>query len=180
MRTSVLDGIQTYHGPAPLTRPGEKEERSWSVVAEQRIKRLRRRAGVGGADNFSLPRIRLVVVDFSRVNHIDTTAVTHLRSTASEVVKYGGEAVELRFVGMSAYVRRRFERMGWHIEYASANSVGGSAIPPATGEARTRMYPDVASAVAAPRADSDGLSDEEADEKEIEYARYITAGPGFV
>lgn len=153
VRTAVLDVVQTHHAPSHRSPHGSEAERNWSVVGEKRIARLRRRANVG--DFASLPPIGLVVIDFGRANHIDTTAVTHLRNMEAEIRKYAGgaDAVEIRFVGMSNYVRERFERMGWRIENAS--------LLPSSGENRsdgedkknppTKLFPDVASALAAPR-----------------------------
>nr|EAQ71607.1 hypothetical protein MGCH7_ch7g1014 [Pyricularia oryzae 70-15] len=122
--TAILDSIQTYHAPAYHGAQGpEVRERNWSVVAEKRIQRLRRRAGVTDPD--ALPPIGLVVLDFGRVNHVDSTACSHLKNLAKEISRYGGKHVELRFVGMTEYVRERFDA--------------------------TLLFPTVAAAVLAPR-----------------------------
>ncbi|POS70686.1 sulfate permease [Diaporthe helianthi] len=141
----ILDSVQTHHGPIYNGSEGPEKERNWSVVAEKRINRLRIAAGV--TDPSALPPIGLVVLDFGRVNHIDTTAVTHLKTLTAEIYKYGGKGVEFRFVDMSPYVRERFERAGWRI-------VQGS-VPLSLSEAdeakQTRLFNSVADAVMAPR-----------------------------
>lgn len=141
----ILDSVQTHHGPIYNGSRGAERERNWSVVAEKRTKRLRRAAGV--TDTSALPPIGLIVLDFGRVNHIDITAVTHLKTLTAEVHKYGGNGVEFRFVDMSPYVRERFERSGWQI-------VDGS-VPLALSEAdeakQTRLFNSVAEAVMTPR-----------------------------
>ena len=153
VHTAVLDVVKTHHAPAHGGAHGSEAERNWSVVGEQRVARLRRRAGV--SDAAGLHPIGLVVLDFGRANHVDTTAVTHLRSMAAELRKYGGDEVEIRFVGMSPYVRERFERMGWHIVDASAmsslSSSGDDGAQQQQQQQATKLFPDIASAVAAPR-----------------------------
>lgn len=141
----ILDSVQTHHGPIYNGSRGTERERNWSVVAEKRINRLRKAAGV--TDPSALPPINMIVLDFGRVNHIDITGVTHLKTMTAEVYKYGGKGVEFRFVDMSPYVRERFERSGWRI-------VDGS-VPLALSEAdeakQTRLFNSVAEAVMAPR-----------------------------
>lgn len=154
----VLDSIQTHHAPVYNGSYGSEKERNWSVVAEKRILRLRKAAGV--TDPTALPPIGLVVLDFGRVNHIDTTAVSHLKTLVAEVQRYGGKGVEFRFVDMTSYVRARFERAGWPI--ADAHD-----FPADTEEEEakvTRLYNSVAEAVMAPRR-RDSFSDHEDLEK---------------
>ncbi|KAK3988917.1 sulfate transporter family-domain-containing protein [Cladorrhinum sp. PSN332] len=116
---SILDTVKTFHSPSPSICNGApsrlERERNWSVQGEKRISSLRKKAGIkiatgGTAD---LPPIGLVIIDFGRTNHVDVTACTHLRALIKELKMYGGDGVEVRFVGMSGYVRSRFERAGW-------------------------------------------------------------------
>lgn len=109
----VLDEIQTYHSPVFHSSHGLETERNWSVVGEKRIARQRKAAGIH--DPSTLPAIGLVILDFVRVNHIDTTAIIHLKNLVAGIKSYGGAGVEIRFVGMSARVRKRFERAEWTI-----------------------------------------------------------------
>ncbi|ROW00475.1 hypothetical protein VPNG_07968 [Cytospora leucostoma] len=113
LTTRILDSIQTHHAPIYSHFHGNEKERTWSVDAEKRLNRLRRSAGV--TDPSTLPPIGLVVLDFGRVNHIDTTAVFYLKALVSEIHKYGGRDAEIRFVDMTPYVRARFERAGWKV-----------------------------------------------------------------
>lgn len=141
----VLDAVQTHHAPAHGGSHGSERERNWSVTAEHRLARLRRAAGT---DPSTLPPIGLVVLDFGRVNHVDGTAVAHLKTLVAEVQRYGGPAVEFRFVDMTPYVRQRFERAGWPV---------GDARSMASGELEeqddrtTWLYGSVAEAVVSPR-----------------------------
>ncbi|KAK4120999.1 sulfate transporter 4.1 [Parathielavia appendiculata] len=113
VKTSVIEAIKTHHAPIFFSAEGQEAERSWSVSREERLAKLRRRAGIHASS--SLPPIQLVVLDFGRTNHIDTTACTHLKVLLSEIRAYGGSEVLVRFAGMSDYVRQRFERAGWNM-----------------------------------------------------------------
>lgn len=154
----VLDSVQTHHAPHYDGSYGSEKTRNWSVVAEKRIDRLRKAAGV--TDPTALPPIGLVVLDFGRVNHIDLTAVSHLKTLVAEVRRYGGSGVEFRFVDMTPYVRERFERAGWPI-------LDGSEFLAATKEEEakvTRLYGSIAEAVMASRR-GDSFSEHEYLEK---------------
>lgn len=155
---AVLDAVQTYHAPVYDGSHGTEKTRTWSVVSEKRITRLRKAAGV--TDPTALPPIGLVVLDFGRVNHIDTTAVSHLQTLVAEVQRYGGKGVEFRFVDMTAYVRARFERAGWPI----ADACDFPAELAGDHDPATRLYGSVAEAVMAPRR-NEVLSDHEDLEK---------------
>ncbi|KAF7563375.1 hypothetical protein G7046_g733 [Stylonectria norvegica] len=147
----AMDDVQTYHAPVYNGSHGAEKERNWSVVSEQRVIRLRKKAGI--QDPTLLPPIDVIILDFGRVNHIDGTAVTHLRSFFTSVEKYGGQHVDIRFVGMSPYVRQRFERSQWQIfEFGVDSDDSGEAD-------MTLLYPDVASAVRAPRRRDSTVSD---------------------
>lgn len=155
IRTQILDVTQTYHAPVYNGTHGREAERNWSVVGEQRIARLRKKANV--TDFSSLPPLGLIILDFAKVNHIDVTAVAHLRNLTDEIKKYSGPNVEMRFVAMSEYVRQRFERMGWRVEDVSTQDYDGEGDIEAT-----KLYITLADAVAAKRRHStlDGVSDE--------------------
>ncbi|KAK7426547.1 hypothetical protein QQZ08_007006 [Neonectria magnoliae] len=140
--SKALHDIQTFHSPVYNGSHGPETERNWSVVGEKRVARLRKKAGIN--DPSILPAIGLVVLDFGRVNHIDSTAVTHLRSLVASIKRYGGSEVQIRFVGMSPYVRERFERAGWRIVNIEEESGEED-------DKTTFLYPDLASAVRAPR-----------------------------
>jgi sodium-independent sulfate anion transporter 11 len=143
LRTQILDVTQTHHAPAYNSVHGTEAERNWSVVAEQRIARLRKEARI--SDYSSLPPLGLVILDFNKVNHVDVTAVAHLRNLVDELKKYAGPQLEIRFVGVSDYVRQRFERTGWRVDDVSNRDYDGENIE------ATKLYRTVAEAVAAPR-----------------------------
>ncbi|KAL2141257.1 hypothetical protein VTI28DRAFT_2629 [Corynascus sepedonium] len=70
----VLDTIETRHSPALSSTTGNPEaaalKRNWvSAVREQRVVKLRRREGIA-----VIHPTRLIIVDFQRANHVDTTA----------------------------------------------------------------------------------------------------------
>jgi len=113
-------------------------------VGKKRVRKLRRRVNI--TDPNALPPIRLVVIDFVKANHVDSTACTHMKALVQEIRKYGGNTVNVRFACMSRYVRQRFERAGWKL-------VDGDE-PLAEGEDEddvVRVYSTVAAAVMAPR-----------------------------
>ncbi|PGH04738.1 hypothetical protein AJ79_07017 [Helicocarpus griseus UAMH5409] len=144
-KTHILDVIQTFHAPAYSSIHGSEAHRNWSVTAEKRVARLRKRANI--LDNSSLPPIRLIVLDFVKVNHTDATAVTQLKNFFNELKRYAGNEVEVRFVGMTDYVRQRYERGGFVIADAD------EYISEAGDKKRdiVLLYRSVAQAVSAPR-----------------------------
>ena len=153
-KTSVLDTIQTYHAPVFNSAFASEAERNWSVTGERRVRKLRRAAGI--TDPASLPPIGVVILDFSRVNHVDATACSHLKDLIKEIKRYGGDRIEFRFVGMSDHVRERFERAKWTIlggdEDASTHTAGSDDLI-------VRVYPNTASAIVAPRVTRTSLEE---------------------
>ena len=108
IKTQIMDIIQTHHSAQYSDTHGTEANRNWSVVGEKRLKKLRKAAGVKDASD--LPPIRVVVLDFGRVNHLDVTACLKLRELLAELRKYAGDRVEVRFVGLAPHVEARFER----------------------------------------------------------------------
>lgn len=142
--TGALDDIQTFHAPIYNGSHGPEIERNWSVVGEKRVAQLRKKARI--IDPSDLPGINLVILDFGRVNQVDSTAVTHLRSLVRGIQKYGGNHVDIRFVGMSSNVRERFERAEWRIVEAEDESLDEGDVGNSTV-----LYRDLLSALRAPR-----------------------------
>jgi len=143
IKTSLMDGIQTHHAPAYSERHGAEAERNWSVQGERHVARLRKKMNV--ADPSSLPPISVVVLDFTKCNHLDATAVTQLNQFVAELKLYGGRHVELRFTGMSDYVRVRLERAQFVVIDDSEASSEDAAV------GAIRHYANVAQAILAPR-----------------------------
>lgn len=106
----VLDTIQTYHAPDYNSGYGQEATRNWSVEREKRIARLRKKANIRSDD---LPPIRIVILDFVKVNYFDTSAVIALKDFFAELKLYAGKDVEVRFVAPNGMTRERFERAGW-------------------------------------------------------------------
>lgn len=142
VKTAILDEIKTHHAPVYSTTNGAEAERTWSVVAEKRTARLRKAAHI--QDLTALPPLRVLVLDFVKVNHFDYTALRHLRDLINELKKYAGTELEVRLVGLTHYVRQRFERGGYPVHDVTlpSNNNGGDAIT---------SYPSIASAILAPR-----------------------------
>ena len=90
----------------------------------------------------------LSIIDFTKVSHFDATASLKLREFMSEIRKYAGDRVEVRFVGLAKHVRERFERArpGWHL-------VDGDSVPEDTAVKKSsieeiRVFRSVGDAVA--------------------------------
>ena len=107
LKSAILDDIETHHAPEYSNIHGAEAERNWSVEHEQRVARLRKKAGVVADD---LPPINLVVLDFSKCNFTDVTAVKEIKAFLNELRKYAGKSVSIRFACLHEDVRERFER----------------------------------------------------------------------
>ncbi|OCT50250.1 putative sulfate permease [Cladophialophora carrionii] len=118
-KTLILDVVKTHHAPFLMSPENIEAERTWSVVGEKRVAKLRREAGISNMS--ALPPLRLLILDFTKANHLDSTANLKLHELYNEVKKYSGDRVEIRFVGLNPYVRSRFERAepGWSLVDAS-------------------------------------------------------------
>ncbi|KAF4422153.1 hypothetical protein FACUT_10762 [Fusarium acutatum] len=150
--SKVLDEIQTFHAAFYNGSHGPETERNWSVVGEKRVARLRKQANI--SDPSSLPGIGLVVLDFSRVNMLDTTAVTYLKNLVKNIKSYGGEDTEVRFANMNAVCRERVSRAKWRIiEVSSDDEYDGDTDA-------IYLYWDAQAAVSAPRRRGSVLSDD--------------------
>ncbi|KAF5555845.1 hypothetical protein FPHYL_8123 [Fusarium phyllophilum] len=150
--SKVLDEIQTFHAAFYNGSHGPETERNWSVVGEKRVARLRKQANI--SDPSSLPSIGLVVLDFSRVNMLDTTAVTYLKNLVKNIKSYGGEDTEVRFANMNAVCRERVSRAKWRIiEVGSDDEYDGDTDA-------IYLYWDAQAAVSAPRRRGSVLSDD--------------------
>lgn len=157
MRTSIVDEVKTRHAPVFNSAESLEAERNWSVTREKRLAKLRRRAGI--SDPAALPPIGLVVLDFHKVSHIDTTACTHLKMMTSEIRAYGGSRVQVRFAGMSGYVQQRFERAGWCIVRGDDTRGGVDE------EQVVRSYRNAVDAVSAPRLQGSSTQSDGDDEE---------------
>ncbi|KIW33123.1 uncharacterized protein PV07_04614 [Cladophialophora immunda] len=145
-KSTILDTIKTHHSPSFLSPENEEAERTWSVVGEKRVAKLRKAAGAGSTS--VLPPLRLLVLDFTKVNHFDTTASLKLRELFNEARKYAGDSLEVRFVALNATVRARLERAepGWilidadHTESANPEAKGSSFTVGVFGSASAAIF----------------------------------------
>ena len=80
VKQAMLDTIQTHHAPSYSNANGIEADRNWSVVGEKRTKKLRKAAGVHDAGD--LPAIRVVIIDFTKVHHLDVTANVKLHEVS--------------------------------------------------------------------------------------------------
>jgi len=141
IKKDIVDLVQTYNSGVPaIERTGE---RSWSDLGEKHIASLRRKAGVVTPTKL-IPRIKVLVLDFSRVGFIDTTGLQILRDMKAEVLAYGGEDVEFRFVGLNESMKKKFQRTGWNLANA-ADAMNGF------GEGRDVIFELLKPAIEAPK-----------------------------
>ncbi|KAI9704482.1 MAG: hypothetical protein M1820_005556 [Bogoriella megaspora] len=106
----LLETIKTWHS-ADISSTGKSSDRVWSVAGEKRIVRLRTNAAVPE----NPPPIRQVILDFSEVNYVDTTALLALADLSAELRKFSTGQAQMKFVGMKEAVRSRFVRRGWQL-----------------------------------------------------------------
>jgi sodium-independent sulfate anion transporter 11 len=106
----VLEAIKLVYDKV-TTGNVDPRERSWSVAADRRIERLRKRFSIVLKD----APLSIVVWDFSMVPFVDVTAVLALREMKQDVRTHSGKGVQFRIVGLSKSVRERFLRAKWKL-----------------------------------------------------------------
>lgn len=141
VKQDIMDTVQTYHSGIPAAE--KTRERSWNDLSEQHIAFLRKKANLGVPTKL-IPRIRVLILDFTQVTFIDTTGMQMMREMKAELLAYGGEDVELRFVGMNDAVKKRFERAGWHLATSMEDMKG-------FGEGKDVLFELLKPAIEAPR-----------------------------
>ncbi|KAF2234684.1 sulfate permease [Viridothelium virens] len=110
LTTRIMDTIRIWHSQdAPEDK--RSSDRVWSVAGEKRIARLRQKAAI----SYDPPCIGQVVLDFSEVNYIDTTALLAFEELRAELRKFSGGQAQLKFVGLKDCVRSRFSRRGFQL-----------------------------------------------------------------
>ena len=140
VKAAVLDAVQTYHSGLPSDLAHSDADRGWSVVGEKRVSMLRRKANITGLP----PSICVVVLDFSKVNHLDTTAISVLRNLCAELRKYAGASVAIRFSALADNARERFARGGWDLR-------DGDELGDTIGPTTVEVFKSIGEAVTAPR-----------------------------
>ncbi|KAK3080295.1 hypothetical protein LTS18_002625, partial [Coniosporium uncinatum] len=116
VKGAVVDMVMTLHSEAPALQRQRAEreqsgDRSWSVVGEKRVRKLRKDAGVQGEP---VP-LRTLVLDLGHVTRIDVTGIKAMKDLKRILIGYAGKEAEMRFVGLNDDVRTRFERAGWKL-----------------------------------------------------------------
>ncbi|KAH9844408.1 SulP family sulfate permease [Teratosphaeria destructans] len=105
---------------------GSKDkDRLWNDSRGKMVETLRRQAGIT-SDSF-LPCIALVVLDMTRVSHIDTTGMQALADIRSSLKEWSGEDAELRFTGLNEDVKERFSRAAEMYDLHQVNDRGKDA-----------------------------------------------------
>lgn len=157
VKTSILNNVKTHHAPAYSDRNGAEAERQWSVQGERQVARLRKKMKITDPD--SLPALNVIIFDFTRCNHLDATAVTQFKQLISELRLYSGRQVEIRFTGMSEYVRTRMWRAGFKIvdDHSATREDEAGGVP--------LHFTSLALAITSPRRNDDQSSGEVFDEK---------------
>jgi solute carrier family 26 (sodium-independent sulfate anion transporter), member 11 len=107
IKSSIIDAIRKHNSGLPA-QDVPHSERLWNV--KKRSATLENES--------TLPRLRTVILDFTNVNHIDTTGVQAFVDLKSELQAFAGDELELRFAGMNLSVRKRFERAHWQLRSA--------------------------------------------------------------
>lgn len=89
--------------------------------------------------------LHVLILDFSRVGFVDTSTMTYLLDLKEGIKTFAheGSEVEMRFVGLSAAVKLRFERTGWKL-------VDGAAPAGGDGQDGDRYFDDMRCAVETP------------------------------
>ncbi|KAH8647959.1 sulfate transporter 4.1 [Xylariales sp. PMI_506] len=86
----------------------KSSQRLWNDTRTKLVSSLRRRAGI--STEVALPRLSKVVLDMTRVAHIDTTGMQALADVRASLQDWAGPEAELQFVGLNEELRGRFSR----------------------------------------------------------------------
>lgn len=106
----ILEAIKLVYEKV-TTGSVNPRDRSWSVAAEQRVERLRKRFHVILKDT----PLSIVVWDFTMVPFVDVTGILALGEMKQDIRTHSGKSVQFRIVGMSKSVRERFFRAKWKL-----------------------------------------------------------------
>lgn len=93
----------------------------------------------------SASTLHVLILDFTRVGFVDTSTMTYLLDLKAGISTFANEGseVEMRFVGLSAPVKHRFERTGWKL-------VDGAAPAGGDGQDGDRYFDSMRGAVETP------------------------------
>ena len=110
-KKTVLESIKLVYDKIIGRHPAEDRERSWSVSAERRVERLRKRYNIVLKET----PLAIVVWDFTMVSFTDVTAVLALGEMKQDIRIHAGPDVQFRIVGLADSVRERLLRAQWKL-----------------------------------------------------------------
>ncbi|KAI1776740.1 sulfate transporter 4.1 [Hypoxylon cercidicola] len=123
-KVESLEAVQLVYPSVQNPHYSVEAERSWSVAAERRLERLRAQRGIVMRQ---MP-LAVVVWDFGMVPFVDATGITALAELKDDIRRQLGFGVQIRVVGMTPAVRRRFARARWLLGDADGLVDGGADV----------------------------------------------------
>ncbi|KAI1077137.1 sulfate permease [Whalleya microplaca] len=132
-KVKALEAVQLVYPSVANAHYSADSERSWSVAGERRLERLRVQHGVVMRE---MP-LAVVVWDFTMVPFIDVTGITALAELKDDIHRQLGRGVQIRIVGMTSKVRRRFARANWKLADVDGSLDGDAEV----------VYPSIERAV---------------------------------
>ncbi|KAJ5762717.1 hypothetical protein N7533_001398 [Penicillium manginii] len=115
-----------HETPSGTTEDYQNAEKStnrlWNDTKARRIEEQRKKAGTTNNEESFLPHVRTVIIDMTRVTHIDTSGMQALADTRSMLKEWAGPDAEVAFVGLNGRVRERIQRA--EKSFVSSNSDG--------------------------------------------------------
>lgn len=116
MHRHIMNAAFLYNSGIATEQLG-KPEPAWNMQIHKHIRSIRKRhekRTPGTAIAFR-PRLRMVILDFSAVAFVDTSALMNLDLAKKQLRYWAGDEVEFRFVGLNKHLMRRFQRAKWPI-----------------------------------------------------------------
>ncbi|KAJ5088728.1 hypothetical protein N7456_012344 [Penicillium angulare] len=103
-----------HETPSGTTEEYQRAEKSknrlWNDTKTRTIQTLRSKRGTTNNEENFLPYVRTVIIDMTRVTHIDTSGMQALADIKSTLKDWAGTEAELVFVGLNDRVQERFQR----------------------------------------------------------------------
>lgn len=118
MHRHIMDAAFLYNSGI-ATEPLGKPELPWSMRTQKHIRSVRarheRKSKKPDAVIAFRPRLRMVILDLSKVAFVDTSGLMNLDLVKKQLRYWAGDEVEFRFVGLNKHLVRRFRRAKWPI-----------------------------------------------------------------
>lgn len=114
MHRHIMNSAFLYNSGIATEQLGQPEP-AWNMRIHNHIRSLRkqhenRKARTAIAFR---PRLRMVILDFSEVAFLDTSALMNLDLAKKQLRYWAGDELEFRFVGLNKHLMRRFKRAKW-------------------------------------------------------------------